>query len=105
VAKSDNEAAFDMLWKVLGGPPLEEEYIFAPPRKWRFDRAHVASRVAIEIEGFGHERFNRFHSDIDKYNAASFGGWRLFRIHGSEIQKGRAIETLERIIKVIGGEP
>ena len=42
---------FRMVWKVIGGPKLVEEHYFNPARKWRFDFAHLESRVAIELEG------------------------------------------------------
>lgn len=28
----------------------------------------------------GHAKWNRYHGDVEKYNEASFMGWRLFRL-------------------------
>jgi len=37
--RSGLEARFAIMWRSLGGPRLQEEVLFAPPRKWRFDFA------------------------------------------------------------------
>ncbi len=42
---------FLMLWKAVGGPPLEREYRFHAERRWRADFAHLQARVLIEVEG------------------------------------------------------
>lgn len=64
------------------------EHAFAldhmPPRKWRFDFAWPAHRVALESEGGvwssgAHTRAEHFLSDMEKYNAAALHGWRVFR--------------------------
>ena len=42
------ERKFALLWKAHDGPlPLRHEVPFHPTRKWRFDFAHAASKVAI----------------------------------------------------------
>lgn len=81
---SELEAAFVTLWRTLGGPELQREFRFAPARRWRFDFAEPASRIAIELEGgtWSNGRHNRpqgFAADCIKYNAAALAGWRLFR--------------------------
>jgi hypothetical protein len=50
---SDLEATFDRLWEMLAGdqPAPVAEYAFAKPRRWRFDRAWPAYRLAVELEG------------------------------------------------------
>lgn len=45
------EDRFLMLWKAVGGPPLEKEYRFHAARRWRADFAHLQARVLIEVEG------------------------------------------------------
>ena len=64
---------------------LKMEFRFHDTRKWRFDFAHVASLVAVEIEGGTytkgrHVRGKGFADDCEKYNAASLAGWRVFRL-------------------------
>lgn len=61
------------------------EYKFYPTRAWRFDAAYPELGIAIEIEGGAfvrgaHNRPARFMSDMKKYNAASYLGWRLLRV-------------------------
>ena len=85
---SSLEREFETLWKQLGGPPLEREYMFAKPRKWRFDFVHVATRVAIECEGgiFTSGRHTRgvgFVNDMAKYNHAALLGWLVHRVPGA----------------------
>jgi hypothetical protein len=45
------EDRFLMLWKAVGGPPLEREYRFHAARRWRPDFAHLQARCLIEVEG------------------------------------------------------
>lgn len=65
-------------------PEPTSEYVFAKPRRWRFDFAWIQHRVALEVEGGAwskgaHGRGVHFLSDIDKYNTATLLGWRLLR--------------------------
>ena len=62
-----------------------KEYRFDYRRKWRFDFALPKHRIAVEIEGgtwkYGrHNRPDGYRKDCEKYNAAVFGGWKVFRI-------------------------
>lgn len=79
------EAEFDLAWRAVGGPPLEREVTFAPPRRWRFDFAHRAARVAIELDGGAwiqgrHVRPIGFLRDLEKLNTAALRGWIVFRL-------------------------
>ena len=80
VTRSNNVAWFETRWKQLGGPPLVAEYRFHPTRKWQFDFAMPEKKIAIEIEGKGHAKWNRYHGDVEKYNDAARLGWRVFRV-------------------------
>lgn len=76
---------FERFWKQLGGPELATEHKFHATRKWRFDFAIPALKIAIEIDGgvFGNGRHNRasgFIKDCEKLNAAAAAGWRVFRL-------------------------
>lgn len=82
---SDAELAFAHWWRVLGGPALETEFRFHPPRRWRADFAHEAARVLIEIEGGvwsggRHTRGAGFEKDAEKLNQATLDGWAVFRL-------------------------
>jgi len=84
-------------------PQPEREYRFHPSRKWRFDLAWVAPRVACEIEGGiwsggRHIRGKGFENDAKKYNAAVLLGWRVLRFSPAMIRSGQALETLEQAL-------
>ncbi len=60
------------------------EYLFAPPRRFRFDYAWPDDRVALECEGGiwvqgRHNRGQGFINDCEKYNLACVMGWRVLR--------------------------
>ena len=75
-------------WMILRSMGLHEtfvqEYRFAPPRRFRFDFADVANRIAVECEGGAwnrgrHVRGAGFAKDAEKYNLATSLGWRVLR--------------------------
>lgn len=102
---SDLEAAFDTYWRTLDGPQLAGEYRFDDARRWRFDRAHVAARVAIELDGGTHNggrhvRGDGFTRDCEKLNAATAQGWAVFRLT-SDMLRDAPAQHLEQIIATI----
>ena len=102
---SDLEAQFDTYWRVLDGPLLTPEHQFAPPRKWRMDRAHLMARVAIELEGGTHSggrhvRGQGYTDDCIKYNRATAQGWAVFRLT-SDMLRDAPAQHLTPIIATI----
>lgn len=93
------------LWcRASGLPEPEPEYLFASPRRWRFDFAFIAARVALEIEGGAwsrgrHTRGKGFLNDMAKYNEAVLRGWRVIRVTPQQIESGEAFEYLERALR------
>lgn len=89
------------LWRVIQGPDgLVTEHRFDPARRWRFDFAHPASRVAIEIEGGvwtggRHTRGKGFIGDLEKYNAAALAGWAVFRFTPQQI----TAKNIEKVVE------
>lgn len=80
------EAKFDQLWALVGGPALAAEHRFHPGRKWRFDRCHVAARMAVEIQGRGRHQSERgYKADREKINEAQRLGWTVFELTGDQI--------------------
>lgn len=88
----------DSAWRFYsnGLPALTPEHSFHPVRKWKFDRACLPAKVAVEIEGgvfgFGpkcpacgrrqggaHGTGKQIMRDIEKYNQAAALGWLVFR--------------------------
>lgn len=66
------------------GIEVVKEYVFHPTRKWRFDYAIPAWKIALEVEGGVHTggrhiRPKGFLNDMEKYNAAAVFGWRVLR--------------------------
>ena len=61
-------------------PPPEREYYFAKPRRWRFDYAWPAQKVALEVNG-GRFAFaggrHASEGDYDKLRRAAALGWRV----------------------------
>lgn len=81
--------------RALGLPEPAREYVFAKPRRWRFDFAWVDLLVAVELEGgiFSGGRHTRgagFEADLIKYNTALMNGWSVFRFSGSMVGSGDA---------------
>ena len=87
-------------------PPPEREYVFAPPRKWRFDFAWPAERLAVEIEGLTrqggrHQRMAGFERDAEKYEAALLAGWRVYRVPGGWVARGSRLILRPEVVHVI----
>jgi len=110
VSKSDLELAFDFQLRAAGLPALEQEVRFHSTRRWKFDRADTARKIAFEIEGgiFSQGRHTRgtgFMEDCEKYNEAALLGWRVYRIPGPWIidahgrSDGRALAWAERVLR------
>lgn len=91
------EIKFMNLWELCKGPKLEREYKFLEDRKFRFDFCYPSQRLAIEIEGRGHSKENRYNSDLEKYNLAAMHGWILHRL----TSKLLTLDKIEEIIEFI----
>lgn len=79
------------------------EYVFAPPRKFRFDFCIIDKKIAIEVDGGSrsHGRHNRadgFAADCEKLNLAAALGWRVFRFTTNMVVSGKAIQTIREVL-------
>jgi hypothetical protein len=86
---------FEFILRAAGLPAPVREHRFAPPRRWRFDYAWPACRLALEIEGGvwvggRHVRGRGFESDCEKYSEAALRGWRVLRVTPAMLRDGRA---------------
>lgn len=75
----------ELLCGVGGYPTPEYEYCFHAKRRWRFDVAFVAAKIAIEVEGGAftqgrHVRGKGYLGDMEKYTEAAIAGWIVIRI-------------------------
>lgn len=102
---SEGEALFNLHCKAHGLQPVAE-YVFAAPRRWRFDFCFVDERLAVEIEGGAwsggrHTRGAGFVGDMGKYNAAVILGYRVLRFTPEMVKSGVAIETVNSMMNRI----
>jgi hypothetical protein len=102
---SDPERALAWQVKVARLPEPTHEYCFAFPRRWRFDLCWPAQMLAVEIEGGvyvagRHSRGAAFTADCEKYAEALCLGWKVLRVVPAQIESGKALEWIERILKV-----
>jgi very-short-patch-repair endonuclease len=65
---------------------LKMEHQVCKDRKWRFDFAMPAHKIAVEYEGgiylqrSGHNTPKHYTKDTEKYNRAQAEGWRVIRV-------------------------
>jgi very-short-patch-repair endonuclease len=100
---SELEATFSLMLQTVELPPAKREYRFHPSRKFRFDFAWPAYKVAVEVEGGvytngRHTTGKGFTADCEKYNEAACLGWRVLRVTGAQVNNGQALDWLERLM-------
>jgi hypothetical protein len=81
-----------------------KEYRFHPTRLWRFDYAIPEHKIALEVEGGvwtggRHTSPKGFLGDIEKYNAATLLGWRLFRTTPDKLVSAATVALLRSAIE------
>jgi len=94
----------ETIFRVLKVPDCRVEYVFAKPRRWRFDYAWPERMVAIEYEGLFCKRSRHttpkgFSNDREKYNEAQLMGWKVFSFTAIMVGDGRAYRQIEEIFK------
>jgi len=97
-------ATFVNLWQMLGGPELVAEHRFHPSRRWRFDFAHLQTKVAVEINGGiwsggRHVRGDGYLRDRDKVNAATSLGWRVFELGTGRVTLDNVQQVIDTIVE------
>ena len=81
---SELELTFYSLWDIhYPNIDLHTEHRFAKPRRFRFDLAHLPTKIAIEIQGSiwsggRHTRGSGLLNEYTKMNLAAALGWRVF---------------------------
>jgi hypothetical protein len=87
----------------LGLPEPIPEFSFCE-RKWRFDFAWPALKIAAECEGGTytggrHVTGIGFEKDAEKYNRAAIEGWLVLRFTRKMIQNGDAADSIKAAIE------
>lgn len=91
---------FSQLCTVHGLPEPVVELKFHPERRWRFDYAFPAAKVALEVEGGvwsggRHTSGAGFVKDMEKYNAAACLGWKVLRIQPRQLLTTATIKLIK----------
>lgn len=84
------ERAFLGHLRALGLAAPIPEHRFHPVRKWRWDYAYPASKLAIEVDGGvwvggKHGRGSGIVKDHEKRNAGAVLGWRLLLVQPKQL--------------------
>lgn len=98
---------FTQLCATQFGVECVKEYKFYKSRRWRFDYALPAYKIALEVEGgvwTGGRHINPkgFLGDMQKYNTATLLGWRVFRTVPDRLFSS---QTISLIRCAISGSP
>lgn len=94
-----------LLWQIQAHklPAAVIEHKFHATRKWRFDLAWPAAKIACEIEGLTHDggrhqRVAGYTEDCRKYLAALLDGWRVVRITPGMVRSGEGARALVALL-------
>lgn len=87
-----------------GGFTPEREVRFHETRKWRFDFAFPAEKLALEVDGGTHTqgrhtRGTGYAEDCRKFAEATILGWRVLRCTNEHIRSGEALRWVERVLR------
>lgn len=92
-----------------GWPTPDTEVRFAPPRRWRFDFAWPAQKVAVEINGGlytagRHSRGAGQIKDFEKLNAAQIQGWKVLQVTPRQVTDGTLTGLLANVLPRAAGK-
>lgn len=104
--RQDLADSFCALWDRLGPKiPYQREFRFHETRRWRFDVAWPAQKVAIEMEGGiwsrgRHTRGGGYRQDMEKNNAAAILGWTVLQYCVNDLELS-PVQTIEEVIRAL----
>lgn len=101
---SDKQDDFCFFVRLHFSLSIVTEYQFEPSRRWRFDYAIEAEKIAIEQEGGvwsggRHTRGQGYIGDMEKYNAAALAGWTLIRRTPDQMKTAETIELIRKALQ------
>lgn len=89
-------------WKLAG---FVRQCRFDPARRWAFDFALVAERLAVEVQGLtkgrapgAHQRVDGLTREYEKLNAAVLAGWRVLLFTPAQVKSGYALDTIRKAL-------
>lgn len=121
VSNQNYAAQLSLISKMLKIPEPIPEWIFHPPRRWRFDFAWQEAdlKIAVEVDGgiFGrgkacptcgirrtgaHSSVSGVIADMEKMNQAALDGWIVLRVLPEELdlENGKAFNLIEAAFKL-----
>jgi hypothetical protein len=100
------EAELFFMLKSLGlNVGMMREFRFHETRRWRFDFAWPAKKIAAEVHGGiwlgksgGHTSGKGRARDMEKINEAAVLGWRVLELTPDMIRSGEAVRYIERVM-------
>lgn len=97
--RTETKPKRDLRLLVSQWPGSEAEHRFHPTRRWRFDYAWPALKVAVEYEGIfaqksRHTTATGYANDAEKYSTAAALGWCVIRVTAPMVRDGRAADLL-----------
>lgn len=109
IEKLYQEAVHEMRYPQLSGLVREYEFTRTCGRKFRFDFAIPAEKIAIELDGYRTHASSpeAFADHTARQNEVVEDGWRLIRFTGKHINDdahGCVYETARIVAKLTGGE-
>ena len=80
-----------------------DKHDFRIGRRWRFDFAWPAIRLAVEVDGGTwasgrHTRGAGYEADCEKLNEAVLRDWRVLRVTTKQVDSGEALAWIERAL-------
>ncbi len=97
--KMTGQEAFAAACVAAGLPRPEFEYRFDDTRRWRFDIAWPARKVAVEVQGglFSggrHVRGASLRREYEKLNTAAIGGWCVLLVTTGMVESGECLRLV-----------
>jgi len=109
VTLSALESQLAYMIRCVGLPEPKTQYRLPeiPDRRFAFDFAWLAERLLVEVNGStwvansGHTSGTGIERDCEKAALAVVNGWRVLTVTGLQVKDGRAVQWIERALKVV----
>ncbi len=100
-SNAEESLATLLKWEKL--PEPEREYVFAAPRKFRWDFCWPDRMLAVEVEGGiftagRHVQGRGFESGCEKQALGVLLGWRVLRVTPGQIESQVAVEWIKQAL-------